>query len=378
MRNGIPTEKDLVGPEADPAAAIHVPVLLEEVLEGLFSESAGKSGALSRPWRYLDGTLGLGGHAGAVLKKATALYGRAELLGLDRDAEALALAGQRLAAFGGAAHLKQSGFADFEAALDELGWDFIDGALVDLGVSSLQLDRPERGFSFIHDGPLDMRMNPHGGHEPASALVNRAPVQRLREIIGTYGEEPQAGRIARAIDDARAQKPIESTLELADIVERAYPAKWRATARNHPATRTFQALRLVVNEELEQIGAFLERLVPRLTPGGRVAVISFHSLEDRIVKHFFKTAASGCLCPPRLLKCACGHQASLKLVTRKALEPSEAEVKANPRARSAKLRVAERTDKPFTLPPGLPEGQGEGRGGKKYGKAPGHRKSGRR
>ncbi|MDL2307921.1 16S rRNA (cytosine(1402)-N(4))-methyltransferase RsmH, partial [Desulfovibrio sp. OttesenSCG-928-C06] len=256
-------------------------------------------------------------------------------------------------------------FADFEDALDELGWDYIDGALVDLGVSSLQLDKPERGFSFLHDGPLDMRMNPNGGHEPAAALVNRATVQRLKEIIEIYGEEPQAGRIARAIDDARSAKPIETTLELASIVENAYPPKWRATARNHPATRTFQALRLVVNEELAQLEAFLERIVPRLAPGGRVAVISFHSLEDRIVKHFFRTASTGCLCPPSILHCRCGHEASLRLVTKKALEATPEEVKVNSRSRSAKLRVAERTDKPFSLPPSMDSGADGAHGGRR-------------
>ncbi len=365
-----PTDEEL-----EAIAARHISVMLDEVLEHLVTGAGG---------RYLDGTLGLGGHALHVLLKAGALQGSgAELLGLDKDAGALELAQKRLARFGSAAHFAQCAFADFEVELDNLGWDFIDGALVDLGVSSLQIDTPERGFSFMQDGPLDMRMNANAG-ENAATLVNRARVEELKNIIETLGEEPQAGRIARAIDDARARKPIETTLELAHIVEMAYPAKWRATARNHPATRTFQALRLAVNGELDELTTFLERVVPRLKPGGRVAVISFHSLEDRIVKHFFKTAATGCLCPPQVMRCVCGHEAALTLVTKKALTPSEAESAANPRARSAKLRVAERTDKKFTLP-SSPTVVGEhgGRGKGKFGKAAAHdkgrgRNSGRR
>lgn len=321
----------------------HRPVLLNEVLEYLVVKEGG---------RYLDGTLGLGGHALHVLEKAGASRGSgAELLGLDQDEEALELAKQRLAHFDGSFHFAKSRFADFETHLDALGWDYLDGALVDLGVSSLQLDSPERGFSFMHDGPLDMRMDARSGRESAAYLVNHWSVEELKAVIDEFGEEPQAGRIARAIVEARVNGPITSTLQLAGIVEMAYPAKWRATARNHPATRTFQALRLAVNGELEQLRGFLERIVPRLRPGGRVAVISFHSLEDRIVKHFFKTSATACLCPPQVMKCRCGHQASLALVTKKAVEPGEDEERANPRARSAKLRVAERTAAPFVLPP---------------------------
>ena len=316
----------------------HVPVLLDEVLEHLVARAGG---------RYLDGTLGLGGHARAVLDKAGP---GAELLGLDQDAAALELARQRLASFGSSVHFAWSCFADFATALDALGWSHLDGALVDIGISSLQLDSPERGFSFLQDGPLDMRMNPDSGGESAADLVNRLPVQRLKEIIALYGEEPQAGRIARAIAEVRTQKYISGTLELAGIVEKAYPAKWRATARNHPATRTFQALRLEVNGELEQIRLFLERIVPRLALGGRVAVISFHSLEDRLVKRFFRTASTGCLCPAQVWPCVCGHEASLKLVTKKALIASVAETSRNPRARSAKLRVAERTAGNFSIP----------------------------
>ncbi len=315
-------------------AARHVPVLLQETLRYLEPKPKG---------RYLDGTLGLAGHSEAILRAAPGC----ELLGLDRDEEALALAKERLSPFGDRAHVRHSAFSDFGAQLEALGWDSLDGALVDLGVSSLQIDTPERGFSFVHDGPLDMRMNLTGGEDgpsaaPASSLVNKAPFETLREIIATAGEEPMAGRIARAIVDARAKKSIESTLELASIVERAYPAKWRATARNHPATRTFQAIRMTVNDELGQLSAFLERIVPYLAPGGRLAVISFHSLEDRIVKNFFRDEAQDCRCPRHIPICVCHHKASIRILTKKPVTPGTAELAANPRSASAKLRAAER------------------------------------
>jgi 16S rRNA (cytosine1402-N4)-methyltransferase len=208
-------------------------------------------------------------------------------------------------------------------------------------VSSLQLDRADRGFSFMADGPLDMRMDSSRG-VCARTLVNEAPVQKLRDIIKEYGEDPMAGRIARAIDDARAKKRIESTLELAQIVERAYPGKWRATSRNHPATRAFQALRMAVNDELGELETFLRSAASLLRSGGRLAVISFHSLEDRMVKHFFRDEATGCRCPRQVPYCICGHTASLAVLTKKPVEPSESEAAANPRAGSAKLRVAEK------------------------------------
>jgi 16S rRNA (cytosine1402-N4)-methyltransferase len=319
--------------------SIHTPVLVETVQTLLVTKPGG---------RYLDGTLGLGGHAAGILGRAGP---DAQLLGLDRDARALELAGERLAAFAGAVHFRHCAFADFAEELRELEWDLLDGALLDLGVSSLQLDTPERGFSFLRSGLLDMRMDTRQS-EDAAALVNRAPVRRLAEIIGAYGEDPLAGRIAKAIDEARAKAPVESTAQLAAIVEKAYPPKWRATARNHPATRTFQALRMVVNDELGQLKSFLERIVPSLAQGGRIVIISFHSLEDRMVKHFFKIAATGCLCPPGLSICACGHEASLRLITKKPLEPPPEEKERNPRAGSARLRAAERTGNNFSLPAG--------------------------
>ncbi len=308
-------------------APAHIPVLKAETLEYLAPRDGG---------RYLDGTLGLAGHASLLLTAAP----EALLLGLDQDPEALALAHERLAPFGSRVQIRQARFADFEVPLAELGWDGLDGALIDIGVSSLQLDTPERGFSFLHDGPLDMRMNPSSGAAPAARLVNRGSFEELKLVIAEYGEDPQAGRIARAIVEARAKKPITSTLELAAVVEKAYPPAWRAKARNHPATRTFQALRLVVNDELGQLKNFLAAVTRHLVPGGRLVVISFHSLEDRIVKHYFREEATGCLCPRHIPRCTCGHTARLEILTKKPVTPLPSEVKENPRSASAKLRAA--------------------------------------
>lgn len=322
--------------EKERGAARHLPVLLREVLS--FQEP--RSGQ-----RYLDATLGLGGHAAAMLRKAADAGAKdVQLLGLDRDASALTIARERLAPFGQAAHIRHSLFSACETeftGMRSLGWTGIDFALADIGVSSLQLDEAERGFSFSADGPLDMRMD-QGRGKSAARLVNEAPVARLKDMIRDFGEDPLAGRISRAIDDARVKKRIESTLELARIVERAYPASWRASARNHPATRTFQALRMAVNDELGELERFLRSVVDLLLPGGRLAVITFHSLEDRMVKRFFREEAASCLCPPHTPFCVCGHQARLRILTRKPLPPSPEEIAANPRAGSAKLRVAEK------------------------------------
>ncbi|MEW5773818.1 MAG: 16S rRNA (cytosine(1402)-N(4))-methyltransferase RsmH [Thermodesulfobacteriota bacterium] len=311
------------------AGALHVPVLLREVLHFLAPRPGG---------RYLDGTVGLGGHSMALLE---AVEGRAELIGLDRDPEALALARERLAGFPGV-RLHNLRYSRFSEAVAAEGWDGLDGALLDLGVSSLQLDDADRGFSFLSDGPLDMRMGAADGVAPASSLVNRASFERLRELIGRLGEEPLCGRIARFIVQEREKQPFETTRQLAECVERAYPAKMRATARRHPATRTFQALRMAVNQELEELESFLADIVDHLRPGGRLAVISFHSLEDRLVKRAFRDEEKGCLCPPRQPVCTCGRVARLKVLTRKPVVPDEDECQANPRSRSAKLRAAER------------------------------------
>ncbi len=310
----------------------HIPVMLEETMRWI----APKPGGF-----YMDATLGLAGHAARLMEMTG---GQARLLGLDRDEQALAKAGERLAPYGENVQLAHTSFQHFSRALREVGWDKLDGVIADLGVSSLQLDSPERGFSFLHDGPLDMRMDPGSGGEPASSIVNGASFERLRQLLWDYGEEPMAGRIARAIVAARETARIESTLELARIVAAAYPAKRRALARNHPATKTFQALRLEVNQELREVEAFLERIVDYLRPGARIAVISFHSLEDRIVKRAFRKESSACLCPREYPVCQCGHTQKLRLPFRKPLIPGEEEMRSNSRSRSAKLRVAERID----------------------------------
>jgi 16S rRNA (cytosine1402-N4)-methyltransferase len=308
----------------------HVPVLYKELLDFLRPMPGG---------RYLDGTVGLGGHASGVLEAAG---GRAELLGLDRDENALAVCRRRLENGPGRAILRHLPFSRFEEALDELGWDFVDGAYLDVGVSSLQLEDPERGFSFQAEGPLDMRMDASGMEESAAFLVNRAGEDELKKIIGRLGEEPMGGRIARAVIKARNKKPIETTRELAEIILGAYPAGMRATARRHPATRTFQALRMAVNRELEELEDFLPLIVDRLRPGARLAVISFHSLEDRIVKRFVRDQARSCVCPLEQPLCTCKGYPRLAVLTKKPVTPGEEELEDNPRARSAKLRAAER------------------------------------
>lgn len=308
----------------------HIPVMIDEVMHWLEPKPGGY---------YMDATLGLGGHAARLMELTG---GQAHLLGLDRDMQALRKAGERLARYGENVHLAHTSFQNFSGALRELGWDLLDGVVADLGVSSLQLDSPERGFSFLHDGPLDMRMDPGSGGEPASNIVNGASFERLRQLLWDYGEEPMAGRIARAIVETREKAPIETTLELARIVAAAYPAKRRALARNHPATKTFQALRLEVNQELKEVENFLARIVDYLRPGARICVISFHSLEDRIVKRAFRTENTGCLCPREYPVCTCGHEKRLRLPFRKPLLPGQEEMRVNSRSRSAKLRVAER------------------------------------
>lgn len=308
----------------------HIPVMIDEVMHWLEPKPGGY---------YMDATLGLGGHAARLMELTG---GQAHLLGLDRDMQALRKAGERLARYGENVHLAHTSFQNFSGALRELGWGLLDGVVADLGVSSLQLDSPERGFSFLHDGPLDMRMDPGSGGEPASNIVNGASFERLRQLLWDYGEEPMAGRIARAIVETREKAPIETTLELARIVAAAYPAKRRALARNHPATKTFQALRLEVNQELKEVENFLARIVDHLRPGARICVISFHSLEDRIVKRAFRTENTGCLCPREYPVCTCGHEKRLRLPFRKPLLPGQEEMQANSRSRSAKLRVAER------------------------------------
>jgi 16S rRNA (cytosine1402-N4)-methyltransferase len=312
----------------------HTPVLLEEVLSALSPRPGG---------RYLDGTLGLGGHSAGIIERA----GRAALVGLDRDSTAIELAKKRLEQHQSTSelHFFHLCFDLFAQALDELKWEHVDGALIDIGVSSMQIDDNERGFSFISDGPLDMRMD-QGYGESARTLVNRARQDELKKIISVYGEDPQAGRIARAIVTARNLKPVETTRELSAIVESAYPASWRRKARNHPATRTFQALRMVINDELGQLERFLSSILDRMAPGGRVAVITFHSLEDRLVKHTMRAWARGCICPAHIPLCQCGNKPRARVLTAKPIRPHPKEYSVNPRASSAKLRVAEKLDTP--------------------------------
>jgi 16S rRNA (cytosine1402-N4)-methyltransferase len=309
---------------------IHATVLKEEVVRRIQPKPGG---------RYLDGTLGLGGHTEAILEAAG---GQAEVLGLDRDTKALEQASERLAAYGDRVRTAHLPFSRFEEALAELGWDGLDGAVLDLGVSSLQLDDRERGFSFMGDGPLDMRMDPESGAAPARVLVNKGTFEELRRIIKEYGDEPLAGKIARAIVKQRMDADIETTAQLAELVSRAYPPDRRRQARNHPATRTFMALRIAVNREVEELAEFLRRMPGPLKPGGRLAVISFHSLEDRMVKHAFRDWARDCVCPPRQMICTCRGHALVRLLTKKPVTATEEEVAGNPRARSAKLRVCEK------------------------------------
>ncbi len=321
----VPAHREAMTPDA---TAAHRPVLRTEVLDFLRPRPGGV---------YVDGTVGLGGHAEALLE-ATSPDGR--LLGIDRDGRALALCGQRLARFGERVKLVRGDHRDvFEIAHRE-GVVVADGVLLDLGVSSLQLDDPERGFSFRQDGPLDMRMDPASG-PTAAELLRTASERELARILRLYGEEPLARPIARAIARRRQRSPILRTAELAALVESVAGARGRR-ARIHPATRTFQALRIAVNRELEQLDRSVTGSVALLRRGGRLVTIAFHSLEDRVVKHALGALASRCVCPPRLPVCACGRENLVRVLTPKPLRPAPREVAENPRSRSARLRAAER------------------------------------
>ena len=279
----------------------------------------------------MDGTVGAGGHAAGILE---ASHPGGLLLGLDVDPHALALARQKLAPFGERTWLKKASYTRILEEMALLGWETVDGILLDLGASSMQFDTPERGFSFLADGPLDMRFDPDAPLT-AAEIVNTWPEPELADLIHRYGEEPAARRIARAIVRAR---PLGGTRDLAALIERSLGRR----GPHHPATRTFQALRIAVNGELEAVEQALPRAVQALAPGGRLAVIAFHSLEDRLVKEYFRRESRDCLCPPRQPVCTCGHKASLKEVNRRPIVPTEDEIERNPRARSARLRVAEK------------------------------------
>jgi 16S rRNA (cytosine1402-N4)-methyltransferase len=303
-------------------AAPHQPVLYHEIIHALQPNS---------PGFYVDGTVGAGGHARGILE-ACAPDGC--LLGLDLDPQALALAREFLAPYGERVRLVQASYTSLHEVLRGEGWERVQGILLDLGLSSMQMDNPERGFSFQVDAPLDMRFDPSRGLTAAD-LVNSLPETELVDLLFRYGEEPRSRRIVQAIIQAR---PVTTTGQLAEIVARAYPKR----GRTHPATRTFQALRIAVNQELEALEQILPKAMDALSAGGRLAIISFHSLEDRIVKEYFRRESRDCICPPRQPVCTCGHKATLKEVVRKPITPAEAEIQVNPRARSAKLRIAEK------------------------------------
>ena len=302
--------------------APHLPVLYETIITALQPKSSGL---------YIDGTLGAGGHSAGILE-ASAPDG--QLLGLDLDPQALALARERLAPFGERAHIIQASYTQMRSEANKLGWQALDGILLDFGVSSMQLDTPERGFSFLHDGPLDMRFSPEASIS-AGELVNTLDEAELADIIYRYGEERLSRKIARIIVNNR---PLFTTRALADLIQKHIGRP----ERNHPATRTFQALRIAVNNELDSIQTVLPLALNLLNSGGRLAVISFHSLEDRLVKEYFRRESVDCICPPRQPVCTCEHKASLKELKRKPIEADEVEKLANPRARSAKLRIAEK------------------------------------
>ena len=302
---------------------VHVPVLLDEVVAGLQPQRGGY---------FVDCTVGLGGHAAAILEKIST-SGR--LLGIDADPEAIKLSQDKLGDYGEAVALVNDNFINLEAICKRYHFHPVDGILFDLGVSSLQLDTAERGFSFQLDAPLNMRFDP-GQELTASDIVNSFSEQELAKLIEKYGEERHSRRIARYIVQNR---PIATTVELARLVVQASGGK---RARIHPATRTFMALRIAVNSELQNLELALRQTVNLLRPGGRLTVISYHSLEDRIAKQFMRDAASSCLCPPGTPMCRCGHEPTLKLISRKVIKPTSLETESNPRSRSAKLRVAER------------------------------------
>jgi 16S rRNA (cytosine1402-N4)-methyltransferase len=300
----------------------HQPVLYHEIIHALQPKS---------PDLYVDGSVGAGGHARGILE-ACAPDGR--LLGLDVDPQALASARETLAPYGERVRLVQASYLYFTDVLKECGWTAVQGMLLDLGVSSMQLDTAERGFSFQHEGPLDMRFDP-STPRTAADLVNGLPETELADLIYRYGEEPHARRIAEAIVRVR---PLTTTWQLAEVVRKSIPEHGRI----HPATRTFQALRIAVNDELKTLETTLPRATAALAPSGRLAIIAFHSLEDRIIKAFFRRESRDCLCPPRQPVCTCGHKATLRDITRRPIRPSEAEIQDNVRARSARLRVAEK------------------------------------
>ena len=306
----------------------HLSVLAQEVIEQLAPRPGGT---------YLDGTLGGGGHSQLILEQ---IGPDGLLIGIDRDPSALAAASERLRRFGACFKPVQGSFGDLAELLKREGINALDGLLLDLGVSSHQLDTDERGFSFRLDGPLDMRMDRRCG-DSAADLLQGCSAQELEQIIKEFGEERWAKKIALRIVQVRQETPITTTLQLADLVAGTIPRRFHED-RIHPATRTFQGLRIAVNQELEQVQQGVSAGIAALKPGGRIAVISFHSLEDRIVKHLFREAATGCTCPPKMPYCVCNKKPQLRILTGRPIIAGAEETERNPRARSAKLRVAEK------------------------------------
>lgn len=304
----------------------HTSVLLNECIEALQVRPDGI---------YVDGTAGGGGHSYEIASRLTS--GR--LIAIDRDPDAIRAAGERLSPFEGKVSVVQANFSQMRQVLADAGVSEADGVLLDLGVSSRQFDTPERGFSYQHDAPLDMRMSQQG--ISAADLVNTAPYEKLVGILREYGEEKFAARIASQIIKTREQKPIETTFELAEVIKAGIPAAARRQGP-HPARKSFQALRIAVNGELDELAALLDDALAILKPGGRLAVITFHSLEDRMVKQRFLKWAEGCICPPDFPICVCGHKPSAQIIYKKGVEPSEEEIAENPRSRSARLRVAQK------------------------------------
>ena len=305
----------------------HVSVLLDECIQALNINPDGI---------YVDGTLGGVGHSSQIAARLTT--GR--LIGIDRDPKALKAAGERLAPYADRVTLVHSNFSQLDEVLENLGIEGVDGILLDLGVSSPQLDEAERGFSYMADAPLDMRMNSEDSLT-AHEVVNTWPKEELRRILYEYGEERYAPQIAAAIERRRAEKPIETTLELVDVIRSAMPPA-ALREKQHPAKRSFQAIRIAVNDELGAVGRVLEVAVPKLNRKGRLAIITFHSLEDRLVKNGMAANAKGCTCPPNFPVCICGNKPKVKLISKKPIVSGSEELERNPRARSAKLRVCEK------------------------------------
>ncbi len=323
------SERNAPNSQLDTPNLVHTPVLLREAIDLLAPHPGGV---------YVDGTLGAGGHAAEILRRSAP---DGVLIGLDKDAEAVDRCKTTLAAFGSRVRINQANFRDLPDVLSGLGYRNVDGVLLDLGVSWFHLRSAERGFSFMLDGPLDMRMDRRRTRSAAD-LVNDLPRGELARIIREYGEETRAGAIARAIEKARGRGPITSTVQLAQIISSVFPPS--PPRRIHPATRTFQALRIAVNDEIISLREGLDHIIPVVGQGGRIAVISFHSLEDRVVKQAFAASAKGCICPPKLPVCSCGRKPRLKVLTSRPITAGPEELTRNPAARSAKLRAAEKIE----------------------------------